>query len=117
MENDESESSGRASTIGEIGSRFREDLFALRESALRRRDELLSIAHRYVDEHPFAAVGVAFAAGYVVAGGLLSRTTLRLLRVGARIYLGNLVKGVVGEAIGGGQFERGGDGASSRVAH
>jgi len=46
----------------------------------------------FVDEHPLAAVGLAFGAGYVVAGGLVSRTTGRLFKLGTRLALGAVVR-------------------------
>ncbi len=39
----------------------------------------------FIQERPLAAVGVAFGVGYLLAGGLFSRTTGRLLGLGWRL--------------------------------
>lgn len=116
MDEHEAESEGSQPSLGEIGDRFRDDLRSLRDAVSRRREELGRAARGYVEDHPFVAVGVAFAAGYVLAGGLLSRTTFRLARVGARLYLGNLLRGVLGEALGGAYRHVEGDGHSPGMA-
>jgi ElaB/YqjD/DUF883 family membrane-anchored ribosome-binding protein len=81
-------------SIGEIGDRVREDLALLAEAAVRRRDEIVDGARRFVDERPLTAVGLAFAAGYALSGALVGRFTLRLVGLGARFALGRLVRGL-----------------------
>jgi hypothetical protein len=93
------EPGSEAPSIEEIAARLRDDLHLLREAAQRRRDELVGWARRAVDEHPFAAVGLGVAAGYVLAGGLFSRVTLRLVGIGARMYFARLVQGAVGPGL------------------
>lgn len=39
----------------------------------------------FIQERPLAAVGIAFGVGYLLAGGLFSRTTGRLLGIGWRL--------------------------------
>src|SRR5262249_32112731 len=39
----------------------------------------------FIQERPLAAVGIAFGVGYLLAGGLFSRTTGRLLGLGWRL--------------------------------
>jgi hypothetical protein len=85
-----------APSIREVGERVKRDLGALRGAAERERAQILGEVQRLVDQHPFAAVGVAFAAGYVVSGALLSRATARLVRVGVRMYLGRLLRDTFG---------------------
>src|SRR5262245_31155708 len=91
---------GAPGTIGEAGERVREDVAQLREAAARARAELLDKLRHFVDEHPLAAVGIAFGAGYLLSGALLSRTTARLLALGARAWVGPLVKALIGVGVG-----------------
>ncbi len=81
--------------LADIVRRLREDLDLLREAALQRRDELVGRARGFIAEHPFAAVGAGVAIGYLLAGGIFSRATMRIARVGARIYLGRLLRDAV----------------------
>jgi hypothetical protein len=60
----------------------------LNERVARARETVAA----FVDEHPLAAVGIAFGTGYVVAGGLVSKMTGRLLKVGTRLALGLIVR-------------------------
>lgn len=39
----------------------------------------------FIQERPLAAVGIAFGVGYLLAGGLFSRTTGKLLGLGWRL--------------------------------
>ncbi len=99
-------------TVEEATSRMRDDFESLREAAMRRREELVGKLRRFIDDHPFAAVGIAFGVGYVLSGALLSRTTAKLLGVGVKAYLGpmlsSMVKGGLADVVGAG---RGGGGA------
>jgi hypothetical protein len=86
-------------SIREAGERVRDDLERLREAAERRRAQLLGELQRLVAEHPLGAVAAAFGVGYLLSGALLSRTTARVLGIGARIYLGQMVRGGLGEQL------------------
>jgi hypothetical protein len=87
--------------LREIGEKVKSDIEELRSAAERSRDALLEDLRKMVDQHPFAAIGVAFAAGYAISGALLSRTTLRAARAGARWYLARMLKERVGSELGG----------------
>jgi hypothetical protein len=87
-------------SMREVGERMREDVYMLRDAAGRRRDELLDQGRRFVDQHPLAAVGIAFGLGYLISGALLSRTTGKLLRLGARFYLRRLLHSGIGQLVG-----------------
>ncbi len=55
--------------------------FTLRKRIDRWRD----ILSEQIDEHPGRTVAVALGTGYLLAGGLFSRLTARLMRLGMRI--------------------------------
>lgn len=101
-------------SIGEMGDRVRDDLDALRDVFRQRSSEMYSNGRRWVGEHPLAAIGAAFGLGYVLAGGLVSKTTWRVARVGARLYLrrfvGELLGRGIAELIGRAAMEEGGEG-------
>ena len=56
---------------------------ALRERIDRWRDAL----SEQINEHPGRTVAIAFGTGYLLAGGLFTRLTARLVRLGMRIGL------------------------------
>jgi hypothetical protein len=63
-----------------------------------RSDELMRSVSNYTRAHPLPAVAIAFGAGYLIAGGVFSRVTGRLLRVGVRLALGQVLHQVIDEA-------------------
>lgn len=85
--------------MGEVTDRLREDFDLLREAVAQRTEDVRQSFTTFVDEHPLAAVGVAFGAGYLLSGALYSRTTGRLLGFGARMLLGAAVRSAI--AMGG----------------
>jgi hypothetical protein len=87
-------------SIRELGEKVKSDLHELRGVAEKRKDELFGELRALVGRHPFASVGAAFGAGYVLSGALLSRTTARAVRLGLRIYLGRLIKSTLGAELG-----------------
>jgi hypothetical protein len=89
-----------ARAVSEAGARVREDVAQLRRAAARAGDEVHDRLRRFVDEHPVAAIGIAFGAGYLLSGALVSRTTLRLVAFGARALVGPLVKSMIGSGLG-----------------
>jgi len=92
------------STVKEAGGRLRDDFESLREAAAERRAQLVETVRRFIDQHPFASVGIALGVGYVLSGALLSRTTAKLVGIGVRAYLGpalsSMVRSGLAEAIG-----------------
>jgi hypothetical protein len=85
-------------SLSEMTGRIGQDLGLLREAAARRSDELRRAARSFIDEHPYAAVGAAFAVGYLLAGGLFSRFSARTFGFGARLLLGRALKQVLTQA-------------------
>ena len=47
--------------------------------------QLIERAFEFTRERPFAAIGAGAALGYVLGGGLFTRTTSRLVAVGAQL--------------------------------
>ena len=76
--------------IGEVASRLREDLGMLRNAIGRERADLEGRLQTLFDTHPLATLAAGFGIGYVLGGGLLSRRTLSLFRLGARVAFGEL---------------------------
>ena len=85
-------------SLQEVGERVRADIDMLRDAVERPVTELRDAAYSFVDEHPLAAVGAAFGVGYVLAGGLFSKTTGRVVRFGARFLIGKMIKQVLSGA-------------------
>jgi ElaB/YqjD/DUF883 family membrane-anchored ribosome-binding protein len=62
------------------------------------RQNIVEPMSQFIQEKPLAAIGVAFGVGYILGGGLFTRTTGRLLGLGWRLggmalaknFLGNL---------------------------
>ncbi len=82
-------------SMTESGERVAGDLDELGRAARARSGELLRSVNAFVDEHPYASMGIAFGVGYVLAGALFSRTTMRALGFGARFAAGGLVRQLV----------------------
>ena len=74
---------------GSASSRVKDQASAVAAQARRSLDDIDQRYHLRdrVEEHPFAAVGVALAAGYVLGGGLFTKLTGRLLVNGVRLGL------------------------------
>ena len=97
------------------GERVAADIDQLREAVLQRTGEIRNTVNGFVQEHPYLAVGAAFAAGYVISGALVSRTTGRLLGFGMRFLVGAMVKqavsgaglGMIAGNLGGGEASQG----------
>jgi hypothetical protein len=79
-------------SLHEAGERVRADLGVLRDAVERPVTELRDAAYSFVDEHPLAAMGAAFGVGFLLAGGLYSKTTGRVLKFGTRFLLGKMLK-------------------------
>jgi hypothetical protein len=58
-----------------------------------RRDGIADL----VKEHPLAAAGVALGIGYVLGGGLITRTTARLVALGTRLGGAALVRDLLAQ--------------------
>jgi hypothetical protein len=79
----------------EVFERIAEDLTLLRSAANRSADSLLQGARGFWGDHPYGALALAFGAGYLVGGGLLSRATWRAFGVGARLAAAGVVRNLV----------------------
>ena len=86
-----------AATAFEGGERSADDLKSMMETVQQRGSEMLEVGKAWVTEHPLAAIGAAFGVGFVLAGGLVSKTTLRVLKLGARLYFRRFVSDLVGK--------------------
>ena len=88
-------------SLSEMRSRMREDVDLIREAVGRETAELRDTVLKFVDEHPFGAVGAAFGVGFVLAGGLFSRTTARVLGLSTRFVIGRFIEqALVGTGLG-----------------
>jgi hypothetical protein len=90
---------GGAQTLGEASQRIRGDFGDLARLIQRSRDDLTARIGAFVRERPVASVAIAFGIGYVLAGGLFTRTSTRLLGLGARVYGVALARNLMGDAL------------------
>ena len=60
-------------------------------SALNGVADAVGLTER-VGKNPYAMTGAALAVGYVIGGGLFTPTTMRLLRLGAKLAAGPLMR-------------------------
>lgn len=85
-------------SLSEVRDKVREDLNLFREAVERESNAFLSSARDWIEEHPYAAVGAAMGAGFLVSGGLFSRATTRTLAFGTRFFLGRLLRQLIAGA-------------------
>lgn len=101
MENTSDRATGATDEVMGGGDDFK----SMMETVQQRGSEMLETGKQWVTEHPLAAIGAAFGVGFVLAGGLVSKTTLRVLKLGARLYfrrfVGDLVSKGTQELFGG----------------
>jgi len=67
------------------------------------RQGVVEPAAEFIQDRPLAAVGLAFGVGYVLAGGLFSRTTGRMLALGWRLGGMAIVRNILSSLAGPGQ--------------
>jgi hypothetical protein len=82
-------------TMDEVHSRVSENFDEVRRELSERTQELRDTIASFVDERPLQAVGIAFAAGYLLSGALFSRTTARIAGLGGRVMVGGLVRQLI----------------------
>jgi hypothetical protein len=92
------EAATESGNLSEISSRVLDDLGVLRAALSARAEELTQGLFNYTRAHPYLALGVAFSSGYLLAGGLLSRTTAKVVRLGARLAISQLLSRLITEA-------------------
>src|SRR5687767_11349796 len=94
------QNNGDATTIGDASRRLRGDLGDLFTAFTRSRDDLSDRIGGFVRERPIASVAIAFGIGYVLAGGVFSRATSRLLAIGMRMGGLALARNLMEDALG-----------------
>jgi ElaB/YqjD/DUF883 family membrane-anchored ribosome-binding protein len=93
--------------ISSAARKVSQGLGELGRALSERRQNVVEPASRFIQDQPLAAFGVAFGVGYILGGGLFTRTTGRLLgltwKLGgmalAKNVLGNLGGDPAGEGI------------------
>jgi hypothetical protein len=91
-------SSDRELSLDEVGARMREDAQLIGEALRREAAEVRRAVGGFVERHPYQAAGAAFALGFLLSGGLISRTTFRALAFASRLVVVRLVRQLVGAA-------------------
>lgn len=90
------------SARGETREQLFDNIQAMREQVGERAAELKRSVMTLADEHPLLTVGAAFGIGYLLSGAIYSRTTARLLGVGARFLFGAMLKDAISSTVMGG---------------
>ncbi len=88
--------SGKEPGITDAARKVGEGLGELRRVLNDRRQNIVEPASRFLQEQPLAAIGVAFGVGYLLGGGLFTKTTGRLLGLGWKLGGMALAKSVLG---------------------
>src|SRR5690349_5106417 len=89
------ESDRTTPTLGEVSGRMREDLQKLREAIEQQTSQPRSNLVGLANQRPFATVAAALGVGFILSGGLFSRTTARAIAFGGRWLLSALVRQAV----------------------
>jgi len=76
-----------ADAMGAVGQRVREDARQLVSSVNELSSHARASLDEMIEKRPYATLGVAFAAGYVLAGGLSSRLTRLAVVLGGRYLI------------------------------
>jgi hypothetical protein len=91
----------REPALEEMGEQVVEDLAELGRAARARSAQVVEQVTAFVDEHPYASIGMAFGIGYLLSGALVSRATFKALGFGGRVFAGSLLKQLLaGGALG-----------------
>src|SRR5262245_19863179 len=77
--------SAAAKHLVDQGSRVRADVAALTQSARELIEEAHDVVRSYLEEKPYATLGAALGAGYVLGGGLPIGLMRTLFGVGGRL--------------------------------
>jgi hypothetical protein len=71
--------------VGEATRKIGEGLTELARALSAQRAELAEPVSKFLSDRPLASLGIAFGVGYVLAGGLWSRVTSRMIGVAWRL--------------------------------
>ncbi|MFH0902867.1 MAG: hypothetical protein V2A73_19745 [Pseudomonadota bacterium] len=82
--------------IAEAARRVRTDVSALGQAIAQKSDDLGRTVGGFCKDRPVVSVAIAFAAGYVLGGGLFSRVTSRLVVAGMRMGGVAIAKNLLG---------------------
>ncbi len=82
-------------SMDDASRRIGDNLAELREEIGGKTRELRDAVGSYVDEHPVAALGIAFGVGYLLSGALFSSTTFKAAAFGGRFALGGVLKQLI----------------------
>jgi hypothetical protein len=82
-------------SVDEGTARISENFQEIRQGIQEKAQEYRASLNAFVDENPLGAVAIAFGLGYLVSGALVSRLTARLVGMGGRIVIGNLLRQAV----------------------
>jgi len=84
---------------GETREQLFDEIQAVREQVGERAAEIRRTVMTLADEHPLLTVGAAFGVGYLLSGAIYSRTTARLIGVGARLLFGAVLKDALASTV------------------
>jgi ElaB/YqjD/DUF883 family membrane-anchored ribosome-binding protein len=82
--------------IGQAARKVSEGLGELTRALSDGRQNVVEPLAQFVQERPLAAIAAAFGVGYVLGGGLFTRTTGRLMGLGWRLGGVALAKNFLG---------------------
>jgi ElaB/YqjD/DUF883 family membrane-anchored ribosome-binding protein len=82
--------------ITDAARKVSEGIGELTRALSERRENVVEPVSQFIQEKPLAALGIAFGIGYVLGGGLFTRTTGRLLGLGWKLGGMALAKNVLG---------------------
>jgi len=79
----------------DVGNRIGEGFAGIKEEVSQKTQEIRDTVHAFVEENPLRAVGIAFGLGYLLSGAVVSRLTARIIGIGGRIIIGNVLRQAV----------------------
>ncbi len=89
--------------VSDAARKLSESLGELGRALSDGRQGIVEPMAEFIQERPLAAVGIAFGVGYVLGGGLFSRTTGRVIGLGWRLGGMALARNLLGSLAGAGQ--------------
>lgn len=82
--------------ISDAARKVSQGIGELSRALSERRENVVEPMSEFIQQKPMAALGIAFGIGYVLGGGLFTRTTGRLLGLGWKLGGMALAKNVLG---------------------